>query len=506
MSVGQRHLGRLADEAAGRIGAASTLWFEGASHVAADLHERATRLSGGLRELGVAPGDRVSILMANCPEVQVAYQAIWRAGAVTNPIIFLLPPDELRHIFSDAGVRAVLTTPEFLPNVRKAIDDLDAPPTVVCLGGAEDGIVPWSDLEAAAPADVVDRADDDLATLMYTGGTTGRAKGVALSHSNLWYCAKASEEHTRIDEESRVLVPLPLSHAYGQIVTLVGMHAVQPGFVALMRWFDPAGSLDLIEQHRLNRATVVPSMLQLWLTQSLEDRDLSSLAHVSCGASPLALDVAEAFMKRVPSATVHEGYGCTESGGVIAASPPGRARLGSVGLPLPGYEVVIRDDDGSDLPTGEVGEIAVRAPGVMQGYWNSPETTAATVRDGWLHTGDLGRLDEDGYLYVVDRKKDLIIRNGFNVFPRDVEDALLEHPAVALAGVVGRRDAEVGEEVVAFVSLAPGEAATPDELVTFAKERLGPYRYPREVRVLEQVPLTPVLKIDRKALRTLLEA
>jgi long-chain acyl-CoA synthetase len=186
---------------------------------------------------------------------------------------------------------------------------------------------------------------------------------------------------------------------------------------------------------------------------------------------------------------------------VISVNPPGASRPGSVGLPIPGYRVSIRDDNDADVPGGTDGEICVRADGVMTGYWHSPEETSATLRGGWLHTGDIGHFDADGYLYVVDRKKDLIIRGGFNVFPRDVEDVLLAHPAVAMAGVVGRRDERLGEEIVAFVSLRPGSQATPAEITEFARGRLAAHKYPREVTILDSVPLTSVGKLDRKALR-----
>ena len=203
----------------------------------------------------------------------------------------------------------------------------------------------------------------------------------------------------------------------------------------------------------------------------------------------------------MPSASIRQGYGLTESAALVSSIPAGRARSGSVGLPVPGCEVEIRDPDGRALPAGEAGEICVRSPGLMLGYWNAPETTAHAVRDGWLYTGDVGRLDEDGYLYIVDRIKDLIIRGGFNVYPRDVEDALVEHPDVAMAGVVGAPSASHGEEVVAFVSLRAGATLEPEQLIDWSRERIGGYKYPRRVNVVDAIPLTPVGKVDRKALR-----
>jgi long-chain acyl-CoA synthetase len=271
-----------------------------------------------------------------------------------------------------------------------------------------------------------------------------------------------------------------------------------------MKWFDPVEWLRLAQDLKAARGTVVPSMIQILLGQPIEDYDLSSLRYLTSGAAPLAPEIAAEFIRRVPGVKICEGYGCTESGAVISVNPPNAPKLGTVGKVIPGYEVVLRNDDGAPSPPGEPGEVTTRSPGVMQGYWKASEATAAALKDGWLYTGDIGVFDEDGYLKIVDRKKDLIIRGGFNVFPRDVEDCLLEHPAVALAGVVGKKDPKLGEEVVAFVSLNPGAEVTPEELVAFVKERIGGYKYPRIVQIVPTVPLTPVGKVDRKALRAML--
>jgi long-chain acyl-CoA synthetase len=418
--------------------------------------------------------------MANCPEVTIAYNAIWRAGAVVTPVIFLAPPPELELILQDSGAELVLATPELAANV---------PPEAHCVTTDE-----FPTLEEADPSEIVPRAPADPAALLYTGGTTGRSKGVLLSHENLWFAGKAGHDAGHIPGVVRGLLALPLSHAYGLLVTVVGLHAVQRGEAVLMRWFDPAGWLELAQEHRTQISAVVPSMIQLLLAQPIEDYDLSNLSHIVSGGAPLPTELAQELIRRIPQLEVREGYGLTESAALVTSTRPGQSRLGSVGKPVPGTEVRI---DGE----GEVGEILVRSPMVMLGYWNQPEATDETIVDGWLHTGDLGYLDDDGYLHIVDRKKDLIIRGGFNVFPRDVEGALLEHPAVAAAGVVGRPDEAHGEEVVAFVELRPGQEADPDDLVAFAKERIGGYKYPREVHVVPSLPLTPVGKVDRKKLR-----
>jgi long-chain acyl-CoA synthetase len=245
-------------------------------------------------------------------------------------------------------------------------------------------------------------------------------------------------------------------------------------------------------------------MIQMLLAQPLDDHDLSCLERVSSGAAPLAAEVAAEFERRIPSCEIREGYGCTETSALISSQPETR-RVGSVGKPVSGVEVRIESPDGAVLPAGDNGEICVRGPVLMTGYWNDPDATEQAVRDGWLHTGDVGHFDADGYLYVVDRIKDLIIRGGFNVYPRDIEDVLLAHPAVVGAAAVGRPDPKLGEEVVAFLQLAPGATPTLDELMAYAREHLGAYKYPREIRVVDALPLTSVMKLDRKALRSQLK-
>ena len=503
--VGEHNLARLAEGSFERHGDYESLLFEGTWHSSGSLAERARRLAAGLAGLGVEPGDRIVVLMSNCPDVGVAYQAAWRAGAVLTPAVFLLTPAELRGLFADSGARAVITTPDLAGAVREAREGVDTLEWVVTTGDAGEGELSAAELEQAEPGSVVPRADDDLAALMYTGGTTGRAKGVMLSHEMLWRAGEAGYDASYVPGVNRSLVTLPLSHAYGLLVSVVGLHAREPNVVALLRWFDPFSFLTITAEHRLQSSAVVPSMVQALLACPVEDFDVSSLRYLVCGAAPLAPESVRTLSERLPHVELREGYGLTECCALLSTNPPGRVRAGSVGLPVPGVEVRIVDERDDELPRGEVGEICCRSPFVMAGYWNDPQLTADATRGGWLHTGDMGYVDDDGYLFIVDRIKDLIIRGGFNVFPRDVEDALLEHDAVAAAGVVGRPDEAHGEEVVAFVELRYGFEAAEPELLAYAKQRLGGYKYPREIKILPQVPLTPVGKVDRKALRALAE-
>jgi long-chain acyl-CoA synthetase len=505
------HLGALVESALERRGGEVTLVYEGRRISAPERLDAVRRLTGGLVGLGVCPGERVVVCMANGPEVEVAYAAIWRAGAVVTPVVFLLSEAELRHVLADSGAVAVLTSPELLGRVAPAAA---ATPTVrhVVVAGEVPGppptagsprLVPYADLVAAEPHPLVPRSADDLGALMYTGGTTGRAKGVMLTHGNLWWCGRCAYERGRDTYDGKSsLTALPLSHAFGLIVSIVGAFIEEPGPYVLMRWFEPAGWLRLAAEHGVSGGQLVPSMLALLLQQPVEEHDLSALRYLSVGAAPLPAAVRAEWERRVPGAEVLEGYGCTESGAVISSSVLDDRRAGSVGRPLPRYQVRVVDDGGRNVPPGTDGEIWVRGPGVMTGYWNDPETTADTLAGGWLHTGDVGHLDADGYLWLVDRKKDLIIRSGVNVFPRDVEEVLLDHPGVAAAAVVGRPDPVRGEEVVAFVAPRPGSVLDAAEVEAFAAGRLAGIHRPHEVRVIDTIPVTSVGKTDRKALRT----
>ena len=504
--MAEENLARQAELALERQGDYDSLFYEGRWHTAGSLADRAARFATGLIDLGVRPGDRLVVLMANCPEVLITYSAAWRAGAVVTPLIFLVSEDELRNALVDSGAVGVVTTAEFLPKVSAALAGAPQVRFVVVPGaGSGPGsaapvpVLDFAQVEAAAPGSIVEGTD--LAALLYTGGTTGRSKGVPLTHANLLWCGWAAHQNTvRANVDSSVL-PLPLAHAYGLLVFCGGFHRDEGARTILMRWFDPAGWVKLAEEHRVQGSALVPSMIQMLLGQPLEEADLSALTAISSGAAPLAEEVRREFEARVPSATVYEGYGCTESATLISANPYGARRVGSVGRPVAGCEVSIQDDFGAMLPAGQDGEICVRSPGVMSGYWHAPDAASTVLAGGWLHTGDIGHLDADGYLYVVDRKKDLILRGGFNVFPRDVEEVLVAHPAVALAGVVGRPDVRLGEEVVAFVSLRPDAVVTAEELGEHARKHLGANKYPRQITIVPAIPLTSVGKLDRKKLR-----
>ncbi|WP_223167582.1 class I adenylate-forming enzyme family protein [Nonomuraea sp. SYSU D8015] len=490
----EQTLGRLAEESWDRFDDHDAIFYEGVWHRSHALAERARRMCGGFAEAGIRPGDRVVVMMANSPEVPLIYQALWAAGAVVTPVVFLVGPEELRHILLDSGAAAVVTSPELQETVRAAAVDLPV-------------YVDTAELERASEHGPVRTEPGDLAALMYTGGTTGKAKGVMLDHRGLWHVGKSAWDMSHQEGKNRAIVPVPLSHAYGLIVSVAGMHATEPQQSVLMRWFDPKAFLKLAAEQRVQYGTVVPAMLQMLLAEPLESHPLPDLSYLTCGAAPLGRETLEEFERRMPGVQILEGYGLTETSAVTTFNPPGRRKVGSVGLPLPGYTITIRDSSGEPMEVGDVGEICVSGQSLMLGYWgeHEPDPDGTALVGDELRTGDIGCVDDDGYLYIVDRKKDLIIRGGFNVFPRDVEDSLNQHPDVVMSGVVGRPDPRVGEEVVAFVQLRPGATATAEELIEWARERVGRVKYPREIRFVDSIPVTSVLKLDRKALRAQLD-
>jgi long-chain acyl-CoA synthetase len=492
------NLATLGDESLRAHGEYVSLAFEGREMTNVEQRRLASRAGAALARLGVGPGDRVVVMLPNCPEVLQAYAAILRLGAVVVPVIFLLSPEEVRHILADSGAKLLITSPEL---AWKA-DGWTGP--VVLVGGEATGAVRWDDLVERGPDELaaVGRADHDLAVILYTSGTTGRPKGVALSHDNLAANARAAASRYELDRARWSLAVLPLSHSYGLTMMNAGHLLGTRG--VLLRWFTPDAVLEAIQRYRTQSMAGVPTMYVYLLNVPDADRyDTSSMLVWGSGAAPLPLEIVEPFEKRFGGRLL-EGYGLTEAGPVVSSHrSSGPRRLGSVGQPLPGVEVQIVDDDDRPLPAGEVGEICVRGPSVMLGYYGMPEETAAALRGGWLHTGDMGRLDGDGFLFIVERKKDLIIRGGFNIYPREVEEVLYAHPGVAEAAVIGIRDALMGEDVVAFVVPRPGTGATAEEIIAFCQTRLARFKCPKTIRFTDALPKSPVGKILRKELRAL---
>jgi long-chain acyl-CoA synthetase len=489
------NLAALGEDNVRAFGEYVSLVFEGREITNVAQQRAAQRLAHALRRLGIGVGDRVVVLLPNCPEVTQAYAGILKAGGVIVPVVFLLSPDEIRHILADSEAKVVITAPELASKIEGWTG------TIVLVGAGTGGLA-YEELLAREPDSftTVERADGDLAVILYTSGTTGRPKGVALSHANLASNARSAAALYELDREAWALAVLPLSHSYGLTVmnagNILGTRSV------LLRWFNPELVLETIERYRVQSMAGVPTMYVYLLSAPDAARfDTSSMRSWGAGAAPLPLEIVEPFEKKF-GGKLMEGYGLTEASPVVSAHRlSGVRKLGSVGQALPGVQVAILDDHDRPVPAGELGEVCVRGPNVMLGYYRMPDETARTLRNGWLHTGDIGRLDADEFLYIVERKKDLIIRGGFNIYPREVEDVLYAHPTVAEAAVVGMRDALMGEDVLAFVALKPGAHADAEAIIAFCQARLAKYKCPKQVRFVDALPKSPIGKILRKELR-----
>jgi len=496
-------LALLSDDNIQRFGEYEALAFEGRRITNMDQHRAASRVAHALVRLGVQPGDRVVVMLPNCPQVMQSYGGILRVGAVIVPVIFLLGEAEVAHIVADSEARVVITSSDMVGKIEKQIGVLPNLRHVLLVsGGGQSGLRSFEE-ETDGESDrfeAVPRGDGDLAVILYTSGTTGTPKGVALSHANLESNARASASLFELDRERWGVGVLPLSHSYG--LTVMNAGHILGTRSALLRWFNPEEVLRTIQEFRAEAMSGVPTMFVYLLNYpGASAYDTSTMRVWGSGAAPLPVEVVEPFEHRFGGKLL-EGYGLTEASPVVAAHRlSGVRKLGSVGQPIPGVTVSIRDDDDRALPVDEVGEVCVQGPNVMVGYYRNPEETAKTIRGGWLRTGDMGRLDADNYLYIVERKKDLIIRGGFNIYPRDVEEALYAFPGVAEAAVIGLPDTLMGEEVVAFVVLKPGQAATADEVAGFCQARLAKYKCPKEIRFVDALPKSPVGKILRKELR-----
>ncbi len=483
------------------------------------LHTVGVRFAAALTGLGVRPGDRVAVLIPNHPEIAAIYHGISRMGGVVLPILFLLAPPEVRHILADSGASVILTSPEFLGSVQQAAEGLpDVDHIITIEGDAPEGVLSFRELVDAAPDDtpIVDRSEEDLALLIYTGGTTGRPKGVMLSHGNLTFTSDVAAQVSLANVRKAGMDPgqatgisaLPLAHAFGVIVSLVGPKVAKlagvkrGGTTVLLKWFDPEQYFRCIQEYQCRTTAMVPTMMTYLLDHPAGDtHDASSLTLVISSAAPLPVEVLHAFEAKF-GCIVLESWGLTEAAPLGTTNRVDARKPGSVGLPYPGIEVAIKDPDaGAELPATDPGEICLRGPNVMQGYWNLPDETAKTIRDGWLHTGDIGYRDEEGFLYVVDRVKNLIIRGGLNIYPRDIEELLHRHEAVLEAAVVGVPDPRFGEEVEAFVVRKAGAEVAEEDLLVFCRESLAKYKTPRRIHFIDALPKSGVGKILHRELR-----
>ncbi|HEX2489800.1 MAG TPA: long-chain fatty acid--CoA ligase, partial [Blastocatellia bacterium] len=478
-------------------------------------------LATALQKLGVVKGDRVGIMLPNCPQYLLSFFAVVRLGAIVVNVNPIYTPREVEMVAKDSGMRAIIALDLLAPNIfgvraNTAIEHVivtslldysatpdKAPPTPEgalsfksLIGGVDEVDLPRVEIDPA----------EDVAVLQYTGGTTGVPKGAMLTHRNLYTNTLQSWAWagplTRQGDE-RYLMVIPYFHIYGQTVGLL-LGAWNGAMQIPIPKFDPNLLIEAIKQYKPSFFPGAPTLYISMLNHpEIKNCGLENVRRFNSGSAPLPLEVIERFEK-LSGAMLYEGYGLTEASPTTHSTPTlAKRKIGSIGLPFPSTDCKIVDLETGErvVPVGEAGELCVRGPQVMKGYWNRPEETAIALRDGWLYTGDVARMDEDGFFYIVQRKKDMIIVSGFNVYPNEVEDVLFTHPAVMEAAVIGVPDQYRGEAVKAFITLRPGANATADEVIEFCRANLAKYKIPSLIEFLPSLPKSAVGKVLRRELR-----
>lgn len=497
-----------------------------------DLWSLSLKFAGALQASGVEPGERVAIMLPNCPQFLIAFYGALAAGAVVVNVNPLYTPRELRHQLSDAGATVLVILDMLWP--RYAEIQSEVPVRQVFTTGVQDYLPfpknilfpikarrekRWVNLpehpgrkdfkkalKASSPIERPHPArPEDLALLQYTGGTTGVSKGAMLSHRNLvantyqsmaWY-PRASE----LEGKGVMLGAIPFFHVYG--MTCAMNYGVAEGYkIVLLPRPEVKPCIEAIEKHGVTHFPGAPTLYVGFNSfPGIEKRKIGSIKVCISGSAALPVEVAKRF-EELTGGKLIEGYGLTEAAPVTHGNPiEGQRKMGSIGMPFPGIDAKVIDDNLHEVPVGEVGELAIRGPNVMMGYWNRPDETNKTIKIDWLLTGDMARMDEDGYFYIVDRKKDLIIASGYNIYPREVEEVLYTHPAIQEASVLGVPDEYRGETVAAFIVFKPGQSATKEELDKFCRESLAAYKVPRVYEFRTELPKTMVGKVLRRALR-----
>ncbi|MFN2594616.1 MAG: long-chain fatty acid--CoA ligase [Actinomycetota bacterium] len=488
------NLARLLSDAAASAPDKPALVSSGSSIDFATFDKEAGRVAAWLVSIGVQPGDRVAIAMGNVAQFPFAYFGSLRAGAVVVPVNVLLTDDEVRRILKDSGAKALIAAPGPGDVAMRAAADFD----VTLLSTDR-----WDSLPDEATSEV-NREEGDLAVLAYTSGTTGEPKGAMLTHGNLLANLRQQKEvrEDEIDADDVLFLALPLFHIFGLNVTL-GQLVLNAATGVLVERFDPIAALKTIQEQKVTIVFGAPTMYLAWLdTPGAEQYDMSSVRWAVSGAAPLPAETVPRF-KDVFGVDIFEGYGLTETAPTVTTNRVGaEPRPGSIGKPIPGVDVRLVDEEGNDVEFGDPGEIVVRGPNVFKGYWGREEETQRAFRDGWFRTGDVAVADEEGYLFIVDRKRDLIIVSGFNVFPNEVENALLLNPEILEAAVVGEAHPYTGETVKAFVVLKPAADATERELVADAQSRLARFKAPTSIEIVDELPRLATGKVLRRALRT----
>lgn len=476
----------------------------------ASLHSQSQRFASALKGIGLQDGEHVALLIPNVPQFTMAYFACHIASNPVVPLNVLLKADEIAYHLEDSDSKAVIVWEGFLAEARAGFDKTDSCRELIIVKAdptdltAPEGLHNLVSLIASFPpmTEMPTTNPDDTAVILYTSGTTGKAKGAQLTHFNMFYNAYYSANRLLpMDSETIAFGVLPLFHSFGQTVIQNAVLSAG-GQMVLMPRFDPVGAMALIEKHKITLFAGVPTMYFALLNHpQASDFDLSSLQYCISGGAAMPVEVMRAFDEKY-SVNILEGYGLSETSPVASFNVlhlPKKA--GSIGLPIWGVDFKLEDNEGQEITEDNTpGEICIKGHNVMKGYYKREKATHEAFKGGWFHTGDIGTRDKDGFYTIVDRKKDLIIRGGFNIYPREIEEVLYSHPAIAEAAVIGVPDDRLGEEVKGVVALKPGKVATAEELLLFCKERLAAYKYPRHFDVISELPKGPTGKILKREL------
>jgi long-chain acyl-CoA synthetase len=493
-------------QSAGRYPEKPAIIFRDQKTTYGEFNRRANQVANALIALGIQPGDRVALFMHNLPLFMEAYYGILKAGASVVPMNVLYKAGEVEYILKDSGARAILTFGPFAQVALAAAQNApDLRDVIVAAPQEVPGARSWAHTFGSAPESEPSVAvnPEQVAVICYTSGTTGRPKGAMLSHRNLLgncdQCMSLPQIATRNDDV--VWLALPLFHIYAMNVGM-NLAVMNGASMVLIERFEPVSSLEAIQKYRCSVLYGAPPMFVAWVQlPNIRDFDLSSLRYVASGAAALPVKVLETFQS-LAGVPISEGYGLSEAAPVVSSNAAGpETRPGTVGVAIPGVEVKIVDESGNVVPNGELGELICRGANIMMGYWHQPEATAEALHDGWLHTGDLARIDDAGYITIVDRKKDMINVSGFNVYPREVEETLFRHPAVADAAVVQYPDPYQGESVMAYVVLKQGETATEQDLIDFCRSQIATFKCPRRIVFRDELPKNNTGKVLRRELR-----
>jgi long-chain acyl-CoA synthetase len=466
-----------------------------------ELRQQVDSTAHGLVQRGIEPGDRVAIFLPNGPEFAVVYLAAQKVGAIAVSLNVMLTSEEVEYILEDSGAQLLFTSVDLLPAVKPLLGRRLVGDQVIACDGVAEGVSTLAQLADSARGPFAPRPmqPHDPAAILYTSGTTGRQKGATLSHANVLSNVHAVRENLRIDPEDRLMLFLPLFHCFGQ--NFIMNSALASGAAVVMhRRFEPEPILASIEADRVTMFFAVPTIYIGLLNANIDPAHFAGVRYYFSAAAALPAEVAAQWQARVGRA-IHEGYGLTETSPYATYNHVWAHRPGSQGTPIPMVEIRIVDDDDQALPPGSWGEICIQGPNVMLGYWNRPADTAEALRGGWFHSGDVGYVDEDGYLYIVDRTKDMINSAGFKVWPREVEEVLYRRPEIRECAVVGVADAIKGEVARAYIVLKPGATLTPEELETFCRERLAAYKVPRQYEFTTDIPKNQTGKILKRVLR-----